>query len=313
MRQRKGGTEELGEPKNKGKNKASKDHGKDDEERSDKFSAVFLAQLLLIAAVAMSCYVNSLNGEMLMDDTFAVVKNMDLRPSTPISNLVKNDMWGLDVKHPASHKSYRPLTILTFRYNFAHSELDPYGYHLGNVILHGCASVIFTMVCRAVVFHDSMAARASGLLFATHPVHTDAVSSIVGRADVLSGMFFALTSLMYANAYQTKDSGWRGYLSDFFWVSLAYCFALCALFSKEPGFMALPLCLVCDVLHTACGNDPKHVFSGMLKIVSGSHRSGVRFMLRIGVVLAGHVRGVWCMTAGGGRGGAHGRRRRGAD
>jgi hypothetical protein len=42
-----------------------------------------------------------------------------------------------------SHKSYRPLCVLTFRWNYAVHELDPVGYHLVNVILHGIVCVFY--------------------------------------------------------------------------------------------------------------------------------------------------------------------------
>ena len=41
-----------------------------------------------------------------------------------------------------SHKSYRPFTVMTFRMNYAYGELDPFGYHFGNVILHGICTFL---------------------------------------------------------------------------------------------------------------------------------------------------------------------------
>lgn len=42
-----------------------------------------------------------------------------------------------------SHKSYRPLCVLTFRWNYAVGELEPYGYHLVNAVLHGVVCLLF--------------------------------------------------------------------------------------------------------------------------------------------------------------------------
>jgi len=42
-----------------------------------------------------------------------------------------------------SHKSYRPLCVLTFRLNYMLSELDPWSYHLLNVVLHAVVCVMF--------------------------------------------------------------------------------------------------------------------------------------------------------------------------
>lgn len=42
-----------------------------------------------------------------------------------------------------SHKSYRPLCVLTFRWNYLIHQLDPMGYHLLNVILHVGVCVLY--------------------------------------------------------------------------------------------------------------------------------------------------------------------------
>lgn len=50
-------------------------------------------------------------------------------------------------KQEQSHKSYRPLCVLTFRWNYLIHQLDPMGYHLLNVILHvGVCLLYFRLV-----------------------------------------------------------------------------------------------------------------------------------------------------------------------
>ena len=73
-----------------------------------------------------------------------------------------------------SHKSYRPLTVLTFRLNYLLSELKPMSYHLLNTVFHAVVSVIFLKVCR--LFLDKRSSVIAALLFAVHPIHTEAVS-----------------------------------------------------------------------------------------------------------------------------------------
>lgn len=144
------------------------------------------ASTLAACLLSVACYLNGLGGELVHDDVFALRDNQDLRPSTPISQLLADDFWGEPMTSPTSHKSYRPLTVLTFRLNYALHELEPWGYHVTNVVLHAVATVLFGVVCRKVVF-----ARVSGkeggeglvftamALFASHPVHTEAVSETV--------------------------------------------------------------------------------------------------------------------------------------
>lgn len=136
----------------------------------------------------MACYLNSLSGDLVHDDVFAVRDNQDLRPSAPIGRLLVDDFWGEPMSSPTSHKSYRPLTVLTFRLNYAMHELEPWGYHVINVALHGVATLLFGAVCRTVVFTGTPGHGKEGgkslvftamMLFASHPVHTEAVSGAV--------------------------------------------------------------------------------------------------------------------------------------
>ena len=107
-----------------------------------------------------------------------------------------HDFWGDDMRDKDSHKSYRPITVLSYRLNHHLSGLDPAGYHFFNVVCHTLNCVLFLSICSAVRRPQRKVpwpALASSLLFAVHPIHCDAVSSIVGRADVLSGFFFCIS------------------------------------------------------------------------------------------------------------------------
>ncbi|KAL3227623.1 hypothetical protein MRX96_048699, partial [Rhipicephalus microplus] len=71
------------------------------------------------------------------------------------------------------------------------------GYHVVNVALHCACSVLVAVVARRVMRISVLHAGLSSMLFAAHPVHTEAVSSIVGRAEVLCCLFFLLSFLCY--------------------------------------------------------------------------------------------------------------------
>jgi hypothetical protein len=68
-----------------------------------------------VAAIAISCYLNGLNGDLVHDDIPAVQQNRDVLGLTPLHEVFMNDFWGTNMGDPSSHKSYRPLTVLTFR------------------------------------------------------------------------------------------------------------------------------------------------------------------------------------------------------
>lgn len=69
----------------------------------------------IIFAVSVACYFNAIWGDFVHDDVPAIVQNRDVLGETSILELFRNDFWGASMSDPASHKSYRPLTTLSFR------------------------------------------------------------------------------------------------------------------------------------------------------------------------------------------------------
>ncbi|KAF4094271.1 hypothetical protein AMELA_G00011300 [Ameiurus melas] len=193
----------------------------------------------LLAALVVGCYWNSWLCGFVFDDVSAILDNKDLRPSTPIQNLFLNDFWGTPMSEERSHKSYRPLTVLTFRLNYLLSELSPASYHLLNVVLHAAVCILFLRFCRLLM--DRTTSLVAALLFAVHPVHTEAVTGVVGRAELLSSIFLLAAFLAY-----TKSKGadrsivWTPIILTVFLVAVA---TLC----KEQGITVIGICCVYEV------------------------------------------------------------------
>lgn len=74
-----------------------------------------LAIYTMVISTAVLSYVNSLNGDFVHDDIPAIVTNGDVVGRGSIRELFLNDFWGTAMVDPNSHKSYRPLTTLSFR------------------------------------------------------------------------------------------------------------------------------------------------------------------------------------------------------
>ena len=75
---------------------------------------------------------------------------------------------GTPMSKEQSHKSYRPLTVLTFRWNYWLGEANPLGYHFVNLVLHGLVTLLYFKVCRQLV--AASVSLVASLLFALHPV-----------------------------------------------------------------------------------------------------------------------------------------------
>ena len=71
---------------------------------------------LIPPALALGVYTNSLGGDFVHDDLSAITGNRDITdPTVGTWDFLYNDFWGTSLLDPLSHKSYRPLTILTFK------------------------------------------------------------------------------------------------------------------------------------------------------------------------------------------------------
>lgn len=198
---------------------------------------------LVCSAVALLLYVNTLDADFCYDDSRAIKTNQDLLPETPWINIFYDDFWGTLLTHSGSHKSYRPLCTLSFRLNYALGALDPWGYHLVNVVLHCATTALFSSLSRLLLGSGCWSLLA-GLLFAAHPIHTEAVAGIVGRADVGAALFFLLALRCYICHCAMKTSAhsrsWTWFLA-----TLA-----CASFSmlwKEQGVTVLAVAAMYDV------------------------------------------------------------------
>ena len=202
-----------------------------------------MAASLLAGLLGCAVYLNSLNGQFVIDDNSAVRTNADLRPETPLHKLLVNDFWGRPIDAITSVKSYRPLTVLTFRANFALHGLDVFYYHAVNVVLHGaCSAAVYACTIQVLrTEHD--AALSAALAFAVHPVHTEAVASIVGRAEVLCCLLYLLTLISYQAACRAKST-----LGAAFFSFVACGFAVLSTAAKETGMTALLAAVAFDML-----------------------------------------------------------------
>uniref|UniRef100_A0A8C6SMQ6 dolichyl-phosphate-mannose--protein mannosyltransferase n=1 Tax=Neogobius melanostomus TaxID=47308 RepID=A0A8C6SMQ6_9GOBI len=207
-----------------------------------------------VIVVALLCFINSYNGDFVFDDSEAIVNNKDLRPTTPLGNLWRNDFWGSNLSSNSSHKSYRPLTVVTFRLNYLLvGGLHPVGFHVLNILLHAVISALmidmFAILTGGLSYdekgrmqnHAPKTSLLAALFFATHPVHTESVAGIVGRADLLCALFFQLSFLAYCKAFN------KGRFSVQ-WVVASLLLCAAAMLCKEQGITVLGVNAAFDVL-----------------------------------------------------------------
>jgi len=192
------------------------------------------------------------------DDRAAIIGNTDVHGSRPISELFQHDFWGQDMTLHDSHKSYRPLTVLTYRLNHAYHGLSAMGYHIGNVVVYIFACIAFYALCTSWLKKST--AQLAVLLFCVHPVHVESVASVVGRADALCGVFYCFSACLYSYSFiaPTGDAGettaktnakLTAYITPVALYIVSLVLAIMASLSKEIGITVFGVFIIIEVLH----------------------------------------------------------------
>ena len=141
---------------------------------------------LLVAACALA-YANGLNGTFTYDDKAIVRDNPRIQSREELPKIFTTHYFGGTL---ATGTAYRPVDLLSFAANYAIHGKSTFGYHLTNVLLHAVNVLLLFWLFRR--WFGETAAGVASLLFAVMPVHVEAVTSIVGRAEVLSTFFLLL-------------------------------------------------------------------------------------------------------------------------
>ncbi len=183
--------------------------------------------LVLLAAVALSfvIYGNSIRGDFVFDDRVVVQERHDLKDLGNLFNLFVSPY------HQNTPQSglFRPLTMVSYSLNYAILGNSPAGFHVVNIILYGLSSFLAFLVILKLS-NSRRLAYFSAMLFLTHPLHTEAVASIVGRAELLAFFFGLLAVLLFIKNRLFFSAG------SFF----------LAILSKEIAFGLLPVIFLID-------------------------------------------------------------------
>ena len=174
---------------------------------------------VLVFAAAVLVYSGNLGNGFVYDDRYVVERN-PLVSNGDLRELLTTSYWGEIVDAGL----YRPLTLLSFGLNRAFGA-SAFGFHLANNLLHGVAAVFALLVARTLGLSIA-GALAAALLFALHPVQSEGVNALVGRAEILAFALTVASFLLFARKASPLVVG-----ASF----------LCALLSKESAAFALPL------------------------------------------------------------------------
>jgi len=149
--------------------------------------------------VSFLVYFNIIDGEFVYDDIKAILKNDDITNTDKDVwlRMWKNDYWGNPLDYAGSHQSYRPITVVSFKLDRIVFGMRSQNFHLTNILLHCITTYLFCKIAGNICNFKREMKIIAGLTFAVHPIHTEAVSGIVGRADILATLFCLSSVLCY--------------------------------------------------------------------------------------------------------------------
>lgn len=133
------------------------------------------------ALVAIAVYANTLAHDFTYDDRTVVVQNEAARDPAALKRIFLASSWSSNAEQTIA---FRPLTTWTFALNHA-IDAGPLGYHVLNVLAHAAVSALVVVLAMGAGLPAATAGLA-GILFAVHPIHTEAVANTVGRAEILA-------------------------------------------------------------------------------------------------------------------------------
>ena len=189
--------------------------------------------LLVILLAACVVYANTLSNGLVFDDLEAIPGNPLLQHPSDVAAI----FGGVFRIGQRPGTLYRPLTVWTLAVNdrigtlMGRPAADPFSFHLVNLLLHaGVGMLLYVWLVNLRL--PGWMSLATALLYVVHPIHTEAVAAVVGRAEVLAALF----GLLFLTLHRQR----RALLL----CSVAY---LLALWSKESAVAFFPLAVAMDV------------------------------------------------------------------
>ncbi|HEY8240759.1 MAG TPA: tetratricopeptide repeat protein [Kiritimatiellia bacterium] len=139
-----------------------------------------MAALLLLVALP---YLAGLRHDFVYDDHGVIVENQYLQDTAHVGDVLSLSV----LRNPRVLDGQRPVVILSYFLDRAVWGLEPFGYHLTNLLLHLAAVLSLFLLLR--LLHSSILPFFASLLFGLHPVLTEAVQCPAFREDLLLGLF----------------------------------------------------------------------------------------------------------------------------
>lgn len=153
--------------------------------------------LFSIISISFLVYFNALRSGFVWDDMVLVVDNEGITKLGYFWKDFARDFFDTAEDTPEfKYGYYRPIISLSYMVDYALWGLKPWGFHLSNIIFHIICCVLVYFIGNSL-FKNHDTSLVASLLFASHPIHTESVTWISGRTDVVAGIFFLSAFSLY--------------------------------------------------------------------------------------------------------------------
>ena len=240
---------------------------------------------LLLAGACVLVYANALPGGFAYDDKAIVRDNFRIRAPSRVDEIFGTQYFG---GPPGTGTAYRPLLLLSFAAEWWMHGADPLLFHAVNVLLHAAATLLLASLFLRLGMPPPVSVGAA-LLFAVHPIHVEAVASLVGRGEMQAAALLFGSLLLALRFVEGRGRRWIA-------LSLAILCYFAANLTKESAAVA-PALLFLALAYAAQGGLAARFASALrrgLAYYAGSAVTlGVVFAIRArvlgGALKAGHT------------------------
>ena len=192
----------------------------------------------VVAAVALLVFAPFLGGKLTTWDDGTYINSNPLIEKLDLHHigLIFTSRW---------HSDYIPIDILSYAIDRSIWDLNPFGYKLGNIVLHALGTALLYFLLR-MMLRDRNLSLIGALLWAVHPVQVESVAWIAERKNVLSMVFFLASFMFYIRS--ARRERWQRYYV------LSLLMFVMALMSKASVIVLPPLL----VMYRMCIDRPKN-------------------------------------------------------
>jgi len=153
--------------------------------------------VLAVALLAGLLYLPTLHYPLVWDDTDIITNNSLIRSSNPFAYFGKSFWAGGPTTSLGQDPYYRPLTNFTLWLDYHAGGGKPVVFHLHNILMFSLLTALL-MLLLARLLHSRLAALFGGLFFAVHPLHSEVVSYVSGRTDLLMSLWIVVSAYALA-------------------------------------------------------------------------------------------------------------------